>query len=683
MGGDKALNQDQQRAVTHFQGPCMVYAGPGSGKTTVITQRIAHLIRERGVKPNQILVITFTKAAAEEMQERFQRLAEAMDLAGKGVQFGTFHSVFFRILRTYEGYQLSDTLSEGEKYNIIKGLAQKLEINYGDDEELIRDAILDIGLYYSHYLTKGQFRPQSLSQEDFQRLLKSYENYKENYRKIDFDDMLIKCYELLQRQPQVLERLRRQFQYILIDEFQDINEIQFHMVKLLSYPLNNLFVVGDDDQSIYSFRGGRPDFILDFKKHYPQGAEITIAVNYRSQEKIIQAANRLIKHNQKRIPKEITPFHGPGPEIIYVEPKDRVDENLQVCALIMEALKEGVPLGEIAVIYRTNLMVSGLVNDLLESHIPFYCKDQIFNLFEHWTSQDILAYLSCANQILDSKALRRIINKPTRYIPKKALEEAAGYHKDLISGLKYQGNLMSYQMKFLETLELDLKNIRNLSTHEAIQYIRKEVNYDRYIESYCVEKGISSNGLFEILDELEEAALKTPSQLDFLVQVRDFKLRLQHSEIKSKGKDKVNLLTMHGAKGLEFQRVIIIGAVEGVVPHHKVLEDPQGIEEERRLFYVAVTRAKERLMIFSPRLRFDKPTEISRFVQEMQGEAIHPGGLTLGKTIVHRVFGKGIIESITAGIMKVRFEQGNQVKQLDVEHCLKHRILREESNQGA
>ncbi len=669
------LNKQQKKAVSHYQGPCMVYAGPGSGKTTVITHRIGQLITKHQVSPNHILVITFTKAAAEEMKHRFQKLVSKQIPSFNRVQFGTFHSVFFRIIRTYTGYDLGNIISEAEKYSVIKNIAKTLMIDHADDDELIKELLLEMSLYYSDYINRHSFESEALDTKVFKRVIDSYENYKRDHRKIDFDDMLIKCYRLLTRNPQLLKHLRNQYQYILIDEFQDINLIQFEIIKLLSAPQNNLFVVGDDDQSIYSFRGGRPEFILDFGQYFSNSEKIVIDVNYRSQENIITGSNALIANNQIRIPKEIVAHHPATREIIYLTPKNREEENCHISTVIDDWVKEGIPHDEIAIIYRTNILGAGIVSELLENQIPFYCKDQIYNIYEHWASKDLLTYLNCSHSLLNGTALASIINRPSRYISKRALELAQGYHKDLLTSLRVRGELKPYQIKLLDQLELDFKNIRHLSTQEAIAYIRKEVGYDQYIVNYCLEKRISSNGILEILDEVEEAGAKYSDQGTFLKHVSDFKVQIRQHKRKSPNQGEVNLLTMHSAKGLEFSVVIVVGAIEGIIPHSKALDCIEDIEEERRLFYVAITRAKEALYISSPQFRYDRRVEPSRFVAEMGRKGTEKEALSIGKSIYHRFFGKGLIEGITNKIIKVRFVKDDVIKDLDLETCIKNNIL--------
>jgi len=616
------LNKQQLEAVKHFKGPCMVYAGPGSGKTTVIIHRVGYLINNHNVKPNKILVISFTKSAVDEMKLRFESNYARFPDGRKSVSFGTFHSTFFRILKSYYRYDLENILSEGNKYSVIKGIIKSLENGNYSDDEFIKDVILDMGLYKSNILNRKNFIPSSMSRGDFDKVIFLYESYKDEHNKIDFDDMLTRCYELLVNESVILQKLRNIYEYILVDEFQDINSIQFEIIKLLADPEENLFVVGDDDQSIYSFRGANPNFILEFDKIYKNARKIVLDLNYRSQENIIKTANRLISNNDFRVRKTMLSVKEPGVEIQFLRPKNRELENKDISILVNNLVKEGYNYNDIAIIYRTNMLSSSVVDSFLDNNIPFTSKEKIYNIYEHWIARDIICYLRSALNINDREALGRIINRPTRYITNKARRAADNYHKDYITSLKSKGDLEPYQIVYLDRLEVDLKTIAHLETGDAVNYIRKDVGYDDYIYDYCLKKQIGSDGLIGILNELEEISHRHNTILQFINHVKEFKESLYENIYKNRGRyslkgNQVELLTMHGAKGLEFRVVIVIDAIEDIIPHSKS-QDEKSIEEERRLFYVAITRAKERLYIYAPLYKHDRKAKLSRFVNEMQ-----------------------------------------------------------------
>jgi len=669
------LNQQQLEAATHYEGPCMVYAGPGSGKTTVITHRVGYLINHYKVDPNRILVISFTKAAADEMQLRFKKSYNSDVQGNKNVTFGTFHSAFFRILRSYYRYDLGNILNEGDKFSVIKNIVKTLGVGNALDDEFIKDIILDIGLFKNNVLDRDNFVPNSVSKDDLDRVVFSYENYKNDHRKIDFDDMLTKCYELLISEPTVLKGIRSMYQYILIDEFQDINSVQFEIIKLLASPNENLFVVGDDDQSIYSFRGANPNFILEFDKIYKNTRKIILNLNYRSQENIISTANKLISNNDLRVEKKMVATKDPGIDIQFFRPKTRELENQELSDLINNLIKESYTYSDIAVIYRTNILSSSIVDSFLDNNIPFVSREKIYNIYEHWMAKDLVAYLKSALDINDREALKRIINRPTRYITNKAKKDADEYHKDLITSLRVKGNLMPYQITYLDRLEVDLKNLAHLETRKAINYIRKDIGYDDYIRNYCIEKQISSDGLIEILNELEETSFKHNNIDQFINHINEFKESLYENKRNySSEEDQVELLTMHSAKGLEFKVVVIVEAVEDIIPHSKS-QDEDSIEEERRLFYVAITRAKERLYIYAPLNKHDKKADPSRFIREMEILNEKKNKLQSGQEIIHRVFGKGFIENINKNMIKVRFCNNNETKELDIAICIENNLI--------
>ncbi|KAB3534478.1 ATP-dependent helicase [Alkaliphilus pronyensis] len=667
------LNEKQLKAVIHKDGPCIVYAGPGSGKTTVITHRIYNLIMEYGVAPDNILVISFTKAAAEEMKQRFNKL---MDNSLKSnVNFGTFHSIFYRIIRGCFPSEKLNILNEKEKRNVIKNIVRTLEIENSYDEELIKEILQEIGIFKCNYYLQGSFNSNVLDKKDFDRVIDCYEAYKKDHGKIDFDDMLTKCYGALKKEPKLLEYLRRKFKYILIDEFQDINKIQFEIIKMLAQPNNNVFVVGDDDQSIYGFRGANPSFILNFNRIFPNTKRITIDSNYRSQKHIIDAANMLISKNKFRVEKKMECINENLQPLEFYSPANRVEENRLVVEIIADAISRGYSYSDIAVIYRTNLQANGIIDTLIESNLPFVCNDNIDNIFDHWVSRDIISYIRASYNQLDTQSIISIINRPTRYITKKSIKEASQYHKDLITALRVKGGLLPYQLKLINELEVAFKSIRNMKLKDAIGYIRKVVGYDQYISSYCQEKNIPSNGLFDTLDELEEACKKYEDVESLYRGINTLKNESIKPLKNNKDNNCISLLTMHSAKGLEYGVVIIIGAIEAITPHKRSIDSSELLEEERRLFYVAITRAKEQLHIISPKTRYEATVQASRFIEEMKCYDIEKAKLVKGREVVHKLFGKGSIIKVLDNIIKVRFTT-NEVRDFDLATCLKNNIFK-------
>ena len=617
------LNKNQAQAVAHIDGPCMVLAGPGSGKTRIISQRIVSMVLDHDIPPTRILAISFTKASSLEMKKR--TLAYGRDDRLNKVSFGTFHSSFFRILRRYAGVSLEDLLLNLDRFKLVRSILKYLKIsNYNDDDVL--DLLNEISLVKNELVDYRDYDSQSFEQEIFQKAYRLYEDEKKRHGKIDFDDMLIQAYDLLNNDPAILSIVRQVFKYILIDEFQDINRVQFELIRLIAGQENNLFVVGDEDQSIYGFRGARPDFMLEFDQYFPSARHILLDTNYRSSKDIVDLSLGLIKKNKKRHPKDLKAFSKDPARISYIYPKDTDDEARLVADQIFDRVgsQKGADYGDFAVIYRTNRQARAFVDAFMDKRIPFILKDAPKTIYDHWVSLDIIAYLRIAMEIGSGGDWARVINKPFRYISKKSLAKAEA-SMDFLDCLLNDEDIKDFQKKNLEDLYLDLNYVRGLSPQYGISYIRTTLDYDRYILDYCHERRIKSQQIVEILDELEAAAGPYRTILDFFKHIDQVREEVKKNADKTAGSslatsaDKgVVLTTMHSSKGLEFDNVYIVGVNEGIVPYQLGDDSKLDIEEERRLLYVAITRAKRVLVISSPLKRFGKKIGQSQFLKELQ-----------------------------------------------------------------
>ncbi|WP_455104297.1 ATP-dependent helicase [Peptostreptococcus sp.] len=617
------LNKNQAQAVAHIDGPCMVLAGPGSGKTRIISQRIVSMVLDHDIPPTRILAISFTKASSLEMKKR--TLAYGRDDRLNKVSFGTFHSSFFRILRRYAGVSLEDLLLDQDRFKLARSILKYLKIsNYNDDDVL--DLLNEISLVKNELVDYRDYDSQSFEQEIFQKAYRLYEDEKKRHGKIDFDDMLIQAYDLLNNDPAILSIVRQVFKYILIDEFQDINRVQFELIRLIAGQENNLFVVGDEDQSIYGFRGARPDFMLEFDQYFPSARHILLDTNYRSSKDIVDLSLGLIKKNKKRHPKDLKAFSKDPARISYIYPKDTDDEARLVADQIFDRVgsQKGADYGDFAVIYRTNRQARAFVDAFMDKRIPFILKDAPKTIYDHWVSLDIIAYLRIAMEIGSGGDWARVINKPFRYISKKSLAKAEA-SMDFLDCLLNDEDIKDFQKKNLEDLYLDLNYVRGLSPQYGISYIRTTLDYDRYILDYCHERRIKSQQIVEILDELEAAAGPYRTILDFFKHIDQVREEVKKNADKTAGSslatsaDKgVVLTTMHSSKGLEFDNVYIVGVNEGIVPYQLGDDSKLDIEEERRLLYVAITRAKRVLVISSPLKRFGKKIGQSQFLKELQ-----------------------------------------------------------------
>lgn len=671
------LNENQLKAVNHLDGPCMVLAGPGSGKTRVITYRIANMVVNKNIKPTSILAISFTKASSIEMKNRALSLSN--DFRMNKVTYGTFHSVFFRILRYFENYNIESILDEKTKRIGLKNILKGLNIENADDDETIGQVINEISYVKNELMDKRDFKSEVLTNDEFIKVYNFYEEYKQQMNKIDFDDMLIKTYELLKNNKAALDRVRSVYRYILVDEFQDINKVQFEALKLIANPSNNIFVVGDEDQSIYGFRGSRPDFLLEFEEYFSNTKKVLLDINYRSKGEIINIANRLIEKNTNRYEKVIKCGQGNGAKVNYISPEDSEEEAVYIAKDIKNKVQEDyTEYTDFAVIYRTNIQSRALVDVFMDMRIPFVVKDSIVTIYDHWSAQDILAYLRIGVNPNSNKDWIRIINKPFRYISKDNLNLIKD-EPDFINSLINKCDLHPKQVKTINDLDIDISYVKGLNPKNAISYIRTTLDYDRYILDYCANRKIKTNGLIEILNELESSATNFKTIQEYLEHIERVKSEIVDNK-NNKETDGVIFTTMHSAKGLEFKNVYIIGANEGTIPHEKSYEiddeekKNDQIEEERRLMYVAITRAEENICISSPINKYGKRVSKSRFVEDIKAPTKKEmDSLTIGDRIYHKKFKEGTIVEKNGDSIKIRFKDRDRA--LNSKVCLTKRII--------
>lgn len=604
------FNEAQINAIEHFKGPALILAGPGSGKTTVITHRTKNLIENHGVNPSNILVVTFTKMAATEMKQRFEKLCSE----GKNVTFGTFHAVFFTILRHAYNYSASNIIREEQQREILHKCLDKFQLEIEDENEWITNVLGEISIVKTTRISPENYYSINCPEDVFREIYRIYDSSLKRAKLLDFDDMLVYCYELLSQRADILSAWQKKYQYILVDEFQDINGIQYDIVKLLAGSAKNLFVVGDDDQSIYGFRGARPDIMLNFEKDFPEAKKILLNYNYRSTKQIIAAAAGVINVNEKRFQKVIKDSGIEGQPVIFNEFNTMDDENDFVLNKIRQLVeKQKVPYEEIAVIARTNVGLRPVMGKLIEYNIPFKTRESIPNLFEHWIAKDLFAYIKLAQGNRERGTFLRVMNKPKRYISRDMLYGEEIQFSMLLNMTGDKTWLYDKINDFRESLEY----IKKLNPFAAINYICRGVGYNDYLKEYANERRISEEELLTIVGEILESTRDFNTYDEWFEYIEEYNERLkqQAKQLKEK-KDAVSLCTMHASKGLEYRAVIIVDANEGITPYHKAVLDPE-IEEERRMFYVAMTRAKEQLYICASRQRFNKTQEISRFVKEI------------------------------------------------------------------
>lgn len=592
----------QEEAIRHTAGPAMVIAGPGSGKTFVTVHRIKRLITSQGVDPAHILVITFTKAAALEMQERFFRLM------GKGnfpVRFGTFHAVFYHILKQSAQYRGYTIITDTEKRKLIRDIIHNHKKFAYLQEEDIEEILAAVSRHQIRTVEEklsgkdgtvaGMEEPeaadhvpeiQKMNWEDFLFLLKEYRDWLTETAKFDFDDLMTKCLQLLQDNKEILSEWQAQFQYILVDEFQDISPVQYEIMRLLSAPENNLFVVGDDDQAIYGFRGASPESMKRFLVDFAQARQILLDVNFRCHGEIVGAALKVISKNESRIPKEILARHEEG-------------EGMQICRADSEAaLKEMVvamlnrerlsgALSECAMICRTNLDCGFWAQTLHEAGIPYSMKERPGNRFSHFVIRDICAYLALGQGDYARRHFLRVMNRPVRYMKRDSLPETMVEREALV---RYYADAPSIQER-VKRLYRDIDNLAGKPVHLQIHYIRKVIGY----ESFLREKygSLKAEELVRIGEEFEAFSRKFTSIREMRTYMDQYAEVIKEPAGNGEG---LHLMTMHASKGLEFRTVFLPDCNEGKIPSDKSKTEAQ-VEEERRMFYVAMTRAKQKLCL--------------------------------------------------------------------------------------
>ena len=603
-------NPSQQRAIAHLSGPMMVLAGPGSGKTSVIVERTAYMINEGDISPANILVVTFSRAAAKEMKERF------LSFTGQKytpVTFGTFHGVFYGILKQAYGFTAANILSDEEKSGILKELA----LNYGGDlaeeGDFAEEIAKEISVVKGNKISLEHYYSSCCPDEVFRQIYQGYRDACQSRRKLDFDDMILYCYELFTQRKDILAAWQKKFQYILVDEFQDINQLQYDIVRMLAQPQNNLFIVGDDDQSIYHFRGARPEIMLNFNRDYPEAETVTLNVNYRCSGQILASAMRVIGENKKRFSKKLSTPNQAGDAVMIREFQNPREEYLTVVSELRERLENGEKLEDTAILLRTNQEAEGLVGALMERQVPFNMKEKLPNLFHHWICRNLLAYMHFAAGEKNRKYFVEFMNRPNRYISRDALslspivdfEELKEFYKD-----------KDWMCDRITTLETHLRVLKGLAPYAAINFIRKGMGYEEYLHEYAEYRKIKPEELSEILDRLTESTRGMNSLEEWEAYIEDYTTKLEEQARRAEQeREGVLISTLHGVKGLEYDFVYILNVNEGSMPYRKAVLEP-AIEEERRLFYVGMTRARKKLALCYVRQQYEKKREPSRFLKE-------------------------------------------------------------------
>lgn len=651
----KDLNSAQIEAVTYIDGPLLVYAGAGSGKTKVITYKIAYLIDAISIRPSQILAVTFTNKAAQEMKERTESIIgeEIKDLF-----IGTFHSICAKILRKeikLLGYKENfSILDEDDSVGVIKDIMKELNL---DTKYINPSSVKDyISKAKMNLIESKDFNYRDYFEEVVARIYKKYEKTLKDNNALDFDDLIMLTIKLFKENPQILYYYQTKFRHILVDEYQDVNRMQYEFIKLLTEKVRKFTLVGDDDQSIYSFRGASSEFIDKIYEDFEDLKVIKLEKNYRSPQEILDIANRLIKYNKRRTEKELYSDISYENSISFYEALDELDEARFVVQKIMELKEEkGYKNKDFAILYRTNSQSRAFEEYLIQEGIPyqviggqkFYGRTEI---------KDIIAYLSLVNNPSDNISFKRIVNIPPRKIGDKTLDElikiAEGNGKSLYESIPdFLKNKDSKPLKDFYELIKELEELSNsMPLPRFVEEVISKVQYIKYLEEKYKEDSDErignvkefENMVVNFARETEDANLSSLlTQISLITSIDE-----------AKEDNRVSLMTLHAAKGLEFPVVFLVGLEEGLLPHFRSLEATKDIEEERRLCYVGITRAKEKLFLTYAlrRTKFGSfnPSKISRFLTEMEifeynkEEAEHfTFSIKKGDTVLHRVWGLG------------------------------------------
>lgn len=587
----------------------MVLAGPGSGKTSVIVEKTAYMINEGKIPASSVLVVTFSRAAATEMKERFLKFV-GQDRSE--VTFGTFHGIFYGILKAAYHLSAANILSEEEKYGILREMTEKYGQEMAQEGDFLEEISKEISVVKGNCISPEHYYASCCSDEIFRDIFQGYKQTLRAKRKLDFDDMILCCYELFSQRPDILNAWRRKFAYILVDEFQDINSLQYKILRMLAAPANNLFIVGDDDQSIYHFRGARSEIMLNFTKDYPDAETVLLDVNYRCSKNILHTAMEVIGCNTRRFKKKLTTPNEEGMPVTCKEFENPREEYMCVVAALKRRLERGEDLQNTAILLRTNQEAEGLINALMEYQVPFTMKEQLPNLFHHWICRSLVAYLELAAGDRSRKNFLEVMNRPNRYLSREALKEKRFDFEELREYYKDK----DWMCDRLTTLETHLKILGILSPFAAINFIRKGMGYEEYLREYAQYRKIKPEELLETLDRIHESTrgLKTLAQWETYIE--EYTRRLTEQARKQKDhREGVIVSTLHAVKGLEFDIVYILNVNEGSIPYRKAVL-AEAVEEERRLFYVGMTRAKKKLVLAWVKRQYEKEREPSRFLEE-------------------------------------------------------------------
>ncbi len=682
------LNDQQKSAVLHEDGPALVLAGPGSGKTTVIICRLARLIIEKGIKPENIVSLTFNRAAAKEMEQRFDKTF-GFGIKRK-VHFSTLHSFSYSIVRWYQKYKgvslelIEGTKNKSRKSIILKDLYHKINDASMTDDEL-DNLISEMGIIKNGMIRDIENFDSKI--KNFANIYTEYECYKKKNRLLDFDDMLVYSWAILRRFPDLLNSYREKYLYIQVDEGQDMSRIQFELVKLLAAPLNNLFIVADDDQSIYGFRGAEPKYILDFGKNF-EGARIyLLEQNYRSTKNIVEFSSNFIKTNKNRYNKNHKTSNVSLDDPNIMEAKNEKLQIQYIMHEIMSLTNQGIrPLDKtIAVLYRNNLSAILLAEMMDRKGIEFNLREKSNYFFNHWFLLDLLSFMSFSLAQWDSESFLRIYYKIDCFISREMVDFALNLNNGsgiLDKILKLDG-LTREQRQNIKKTKNKFSKMASMKPLRALEHIDSDFGFLLSSKRQCERIGSSFSLIQNIFSIMKSIAADFDTIASFLTRIKCLKELFENGTGK---KAQITLSTVHASKGLEYDYVYMIDLYDGEFPNLQSIEYADNgmdslMEEERRLFYVGMTRAKEKVFFISPKLVTNSEVERSKFIEEIElySNSKMLGNIEVGMVVHHKKYGAGTVlekrmESVGNMVVKVDF--GGIKRLLDLKVCIDKGVLK-------
>ncbi|HOJ09769.1 MAG TPA: ATP-dependent helicase [Clostridiales bacterium] len=696
------LNEQQKQAVLHKDGSMALISVPGSGKTTVIISRTANLIINHKINPKSILTLTFSRASAQDMKHRFTKTFG--ELCGVEAHFSTIHSFAYSVIRDfYRNRQMPlPTIIESNSDNDVKVTKTTIlkQIYYDINGDYINDDKFDDLTNTINYIKNMLYRPQNnfngmeIDVPKFKEIYIEYERQKRENNYMDFSDMVMGAYDILRKNANILNIYKSIYKYIQIDEAQDTSVLQNHIIRLLAYPEDNVFFAGDDDQCLYSMNGCTPATMLAYKKVYPNIKIQLMEKNYRSTAKIVEVANKFILKNKERFDKQLATDKEAGRDVTIISLKDDTEQYRYIADVLQKIENKK----ECALLYRANISAIPIADILDKNNIPFYIRDAKPHFFNHWVTEDIISFMKLIMNIQDLEAFEKIYYKLNSYITKKMLE----YLKEQVNINNDTRNIFDILMdapevnvrhiKRFQKLKKVFASLQDKSAEFVINYIEFGFDYGGYLQRACQDIGYSIEYLNTILSTLKSISTGIETLPEILSRLTYLKEIIENSK-NNKYKNAVTLSTLHSSKGLEFDNVFIVDMIEGCFPTYKAISEEKDnnlhlMEEERRLCYVGITRARKYVDIVNIEYKNKLKVMKSRFIFELESiiksntivkkdtsiNEFESFKLMEGITIKHKKFGEGIIVSIEKNIIIVIFKAHGQ-KKLLLQHCLEHKLI--------